>query len=208
MVNKQKFKGSTLFRKRCVDNILKVYNNPEFEGGANWYNEAHELSNSLAIEFGLTNLQVAGIIAAFSPLKSWDENKKIAKQFLLNGNGKHTKVMKDKARNIKAYNDSMQREFILTTLNGNKISNFFLNIAYPNETTSVTVDRHAIAVILGRNIKENEGSGITDIQYEFLASCYRQASEVLGVLPNQVQSVTWVKWRKLKNAKKFDNVPF
>jgi hypothetical protein len=208
MANKQKFKGSTLYRKRCVDNIIKVYNNPKFEGGSSWYNDAHELANSLAKQFGLTTLQVAGIISAFSPLKSWDENKKIAKQFLTNGNGKHTKVMKQKAIDIKLYNSTLEREFILTTLNGNKISNFFLNIAYPNESTSVTIDRHAIAVILGRNATENEGKGITDAQYEFLASCYRQASEILGVIPNQVQSVTWVKWRKLKNENKFADVPF
>lgn len=208
MVNKQKFKGTTLYRKRCVDNILNIFNNPDFEGDFDWYKEANRFANDLANKFGLTSLQVAGIIASLSPLKSWDENKKIAEQFLRNGNGKHTKAMKDKARNIKEYNSSMQREFILATLNGNKISSFFVNIAYPNEPTHVTIDRHAIAVCLNRPIKENEGAGITDKQYEFLASCYRQAGEILGLLPNQVQSVTWVKWRQIKNANKFNEVPF
>ena len=208
MINKQKFKGSTLFRKRCVDNILSVYHNPDFSGGYNWYDKANELANVLATKYGLTTLQVAGIIASLSPLKSWEENKKIAVQFLINGNGKHTEAMKSKARDIKAYSDSFEREFILATLNGNKISSFFVNIAYPNEGSYVTIDRHAIAICLGRNINENEGKGITDKQYEFLASCYRQAAEILDIVPNKVQSVTWVKWRKLKNAKKFEDVPF
>lgn len=208
MANKQKFKGTTLYRKRCIDNILKVYNNPEFEGDATWYRDANKYAQTLASKFKLTNLQVAGIIAALSPLKSWNENKKIAEQFLLNGNGKHTEAMKQKAKDIKAYNNSLEREFILTTLRGNKISNFFLNIAYPEAKDHVTVDRHAIAVCLNRNINENEGVGITDNQYEFLASCYRDAAERLGVLPNVVQSVTWVKWRKLKQAKKYEGVPF
>lgn len=208
MVNKQKFKGTTLYRKRCVDNILRVYNNNEFNGGHNWYSEASELANSLAIEFGLTKLQVAGIIASLSPLKSWDENKKIAKQFLRSGESKHTRAMINKAKAIKSYNSSMEREFILTTLNGNKISSFFINIAYPNEPSYVTIDRHAIAVCLNRPIKENEGANISDKQYEFLASCYRQAGEILGVIPNQVQSVTWVKWRQIKSASKFNRVSF
>lgn len=207
-MNKQKFKGKTLYRKRCVNNIINVYTNPDFNGGERWYVEANKFANSLAVKFGLTNLQVAGIIASLSPLKSWEENKKIAEQFLRNGNGKHTEAMKRKAKEIKLYNSSAQREFILTTLNGNKISNFFLNIAYPNADTHVTVDRHAIAVILGRSIKENEGVGITNNQYEFFASCYRDAAKILGVLPNVVQSVTWVKWRELKQAKKFEGVPF
>lgn len=207
-MNKQKFKGKTLFRKRCVDNILSVYNNPDFDGGQNWYVEANQFARELANKFRLTDLQVAGIIASLSPLKSWSENQKIAEQFLRNGNGKHTEAMKDKARQIKLYNSSSQREFILATLNGNKISNFFLNIAFPFADVHVTIDRHAIAVILGRSIKENEGAGITDKQYEFLASCYRDAAKVLGVLPNVVQSVTWVKWKQLKEYKKFETVPF
>ena len=207
-MNKQKFKGKTLFRKTCVDNILTVYNNPNFKGGSDWYSEANQFASTLAKSFGLTDLQVAGIIASLSPLKSWSENKKIAEQFLRNGNGMHTQTFKDKAKEIKLYNSSSQREFILATLNGNKISNFFLNIAFPYADNHVTIDRHAIAVILGRSIKENEGAGITDKQYEFLASCYRDASKVLGVLPNVVQSVTWVKWREMKQANKFVDVPF
>ena len=208
-VNKQKFKGSTLFRKRCVDNIIKVYNdNTVSHDGIAWYDEAHELANTMAVEFKLTTLQVAGIIASLSPLKSWHENKKIARQFCINGNGKHTQNMRDKAKQIKLYNSSLEREFILATLNGNKISNFFLNIAYPKADNHVTIDRHAISVVLGRSINEHEGKGITDNQYEFIASCYRDASKILGILPNQVQSVTWVKWREIKNNSKFVNVPF
>lgn len=208
-MNKQKFKGKTLFRKTCVDNIIKIYNDNRVKHeGHDWYATANELANSMAMEFGLTTLQVAGIIASLSPLKSWDANKRIARQFLINGNGKHTEAMKDKARQIKLYNSSSQREFILATLNGNKISNFFLNIAFPFADNHVTIDRHAIAVILGRSIKGNEGAGITDKQYEFLASCYRDASKILGVLPNVVQSVTWVKWKQLKEYKKFETVPF
>jgi len=208
-MNKQKFKGKTLFRKTCVDNIIKIYNDTRVKDeGFDWYKVANELANSMAYEFGLNTLQVAGIIASLSPLKSWDENKRIARQFLTNGNGKHTEAMKSKARDIKLYNSSSQREFILATLKGNKISNFFLNIAFPNADNHVTIDRHAIAVILGRSIKENEGAGITYKQYEFLASCYRDAAKKLGVLPNVVQSVTWVKWKQIKQFNKFKEVPF
>lgn len=208
MKKKQKFKGSILMQKRCVNNILNVYNNTEFSGGANWYNEANELSNLFAADYNISSLKVAGIIAALSPMKSWHENKIITKQFLINGNGKHTKVMKDKARTIRDYKGGSERSFILKTLNGNKISNFFLNIAYPNEAQPVTIDRHAVSVVLGVSSTDNDCHNITNIQYEFLANCYRQAGLTLGILPNKVQSVTWVKWRELKKAEKFESVPF
>jgi hypothetical protein len=208
-VNKQKFKGSTLYRKRCVDNILKVYNDSSVSHeGYDWYKDAHKLADSLAREFGLTTLQVAGIIASLSPLKSWYENKRIARQFIASGYGKHTSKFIAKAEQIKLYDSDYPREFILTTLNGNKIQNFFLNIAYPNADTHVTIDRHSISVALGRSIQEHEGRNLTDKQYEFLASCYRDASTKLGILPNQLQAVTWVKWREIKNNRKFADVPF
>ena len=207
MVNKIKFKGTTLFRKTTVDNILRVFNDTTFEFEGNWYQDANVLATNLAAKHKLTNLQVSGILAALSPLKSWNENKRIAKSFLQSGSGMHTRAMLDKARAIKKYDDSFSREFILTTLNGNKISNFFLNIAFPNDVNSVTIDRHVIAVCLGRNMRENEAR-LTDNQYNFFLSCYIDASESLGVVPNVVQAQTWEKWRALKKQKLNAEVPF
>lgn len=208
ITKKQIFKGRILYRKRVTDNIIRVFNDASVDAGGNWYEEANKFAQGLAMEFKLTNLQVAGIIASLSPLKSWNENKIIARLFIQSGRCKHTRAMKSKALDIKLYNSSCEREFILTTLNGNKISNFFLNIAYPNESQAVTIDRHALSVGLNRSIRENEGKDITKKQYEFFASCYRDAAKQEGVLPNQMQAVTWVKWRELKSRKSNINVPF
>ena len=207
MVNKQKFKGRTLYRKTVTDNIIRVYNDTTFDFDTTWYAEANKLTEDLSRRFKLTKLQVAGIIASLSPLKSWNENKVIAESFCRNGRGKHTKAMINKARAIKQYNGSFEREFILTTLNGNKISNFFLNIAYPNEMKAVTIDRHAIAIGLGRNIIEGEQK-MTTLQYNFFLSCYVDAGAKLNILPNQVQSITWEKWRALKAKKQNELTPF
>ena len=207
MVNKQIFKGRTLYRKTTVDNILKVYNDDTFEFKGNWYKEAHKLSMSLANRHQLNYLQVSGIIAALSPLKSWEENKRITESFLKVGIGEHTAMLLGKAKEIETYNGDFSREFILATLNGNKISNFFLNIAFPKDVQAVTIDRHAIAVCLGRNILESE-QRLTTNQYNFFLSCYVDASKVLNVIPNVVQSQTWEKWRALKAQKLNQDVPF
>lgn len=205
MSNKQKFKGKTLFRATVVKNILKVFNDNTVQIDSDWYLEANKLANTMAIDFELATIQTAGIIAALSPLKSWEHNKQIARQFLNKGVAKHTKAMMAKAEQIKLANTE---EEILKILNGNKISSFFVNIAFPERECSVTIDRHAISVALGRTLLEHEGRGITKVQYEFFVSCYKDASKLANVRPNMMQSVTWEKWRILKNRKKFEDVPF
>lgn len=207
-MTKQLFKGKVYGQRHVVNNILRTFNNTEFTAQSNWYTEANLLATKLASLHNLTVLQTAGVIASLSPLKSWDENQRIAKAFLKSGDAYHTSMFIDKAEQIVKYNGDFAREFNLSILNGNKIQNFFINIAFPKESTAVTIDRHAISVALGKLVPENHLKGITDKQYEFFAECYRQAANKVGVLPNEMQAVTWVKWRKIKSAKANAGVPF
>ncbi len=201
MVNKIKFKGRTIYRKRLVDNILKVYNDPRAQISGDWYKDANQLCKDLGSHFEVAPEVVAGIIAALSPLKSWTQNQKIAFDFLLTDRAGHTAVMVDKARTILTADTANMRQFILDTLRGNKIKSFFINMAYPNEVDLVTIDRHALAIALGRNIEEREGVGITIAQYNFFQSCYIQAAKEINIRPNLIQSITWEKWRIIKKLK-------
>ena len=197
-IKKQVFKGSTLYRKRVKDNIRRVYFDARIDISTDWYIEANIFAMKLASKYGVDYISVSGIIAALSPLKSWDENKKIAEGFLKNGKGKHTRNMLSKAKQITLFKGSMQREFILAELNGNKIKSFFLNIAYPESPESVTIDRHAISICIGRSIIDAEGKGITLKQYNFFVSCFKDVAQELNIRPSMLQSVTWEKWRLLK----------
>lgn len=205
LIKKQVFKGTTLYRKRVKDNIRRVYLDSRVDITTDWYIEANIFAMKLASKYGVDFITVSGIIAALSPLKSWDENKKIAEGFLRNGKGKHTKNMLSKAHQIKLFKSTNQREFILAELNGNKIKAFFLNIAYPEGAEAVTIDRHAISIALSRPIVENEGVGITLKQYNFFVSCYKEVAKELNLRPSMLQSVTWEKWRILKTMA---NCPF
>lgn len=205
---KQKFKGKDLTARKVINNILKVHNNTEFSADKNWYVEANQLAQNLARKYNVDVLQASGVIASLSPLKSWDENKKIAEAFLRTGRAKHTAAMTNKAKDILTYKGTAQREYILNTLNGNKIQSFFLNIAFPTVSDKVTIDRHAVAIALGRNAKDNELKDITDNQYLFFEDCYKAAAAKAGLLPHELQAVTWVKWRLLKTKEKFADVPF
>lgn len=93
----------------------------------------------------------------------------------------------------------------------NKIRNFYNNISNPNDGVSITNDTHAMAVayMLPLSSASSEvrfGPG----EYAFFADAYRSVAEEVGMLPREVQSITWEGIRGLyteafktgKNSKK------
>lgn len=93
-----------------------------------------------------------------------------------------------------------------------KVRNFFNNILHPNAPHDVTIDTHAVAAALLRpfsgsapevahslhlsgpkgsvNPKKSSLSGVSGL-YGLYADAYRAAAEARGILPRQMQSVTW-----------------
>ena len=93
-----------------------------------------------------------------------------------------------------------------------KVRNFYSNIYAPNDPAGpVTIDTHAVAAGLlrplsgeSREVKHNFGSGvvgeggpsnskITGVKgtYGIYAEAYRRAAEERGILPREMQSITW-----------------
>jgi hypothetical protein len=196
-MRKQSFKGMELTFTKCVNSIIKIYNQATPEEKKNmWYDDARIFAMNQTTE-SVSHVKVAGIIAALSPLKSWEENKRITITFLQNGKTSHTKTNHQKAVDI--LNCDGKVETICDILNGNKVTAFFLNIVgYKNV---VTIDRHALAVAIGRSITGNEGVGITKIQNEFFQRCYQIAARKENVDPSYMQAITWVAWKRLKQLK-------
>ena len=85
---------------------------------------------------------------------------------------------------------------ILKILNGDKTKRFYLNMVYPSGG-GVTVDRHAIAIAIGRTATDKEQS-ISSAVYTFLEECYIMTSETLGLTPLHLQSITWQAWKRIK----------
>lgn len=192
-MSKLKFKGKTLYTKTCVDNILDIFEEGE-QDDAEWYANANEIAEFLGYKYGVTLEKVIGIIAALSPQKSWKENLRITNTFLKDGNAYHTKVMTAKAQAI--LDGDSQVESILAELNGNKIKAFFLNILWYDKASTVTIDRHAIEIAVGKPIDNHQ---LTVNQYQFFVNCYIIASNGLGYKPHEVQAITWTRWREIKH---------
>lgn len=196
MNSKQQYKGVTLSRTVVKNNIEKIYNRSSKEDRRDWYQEAHEFAQSLSRDYDVRISTACGIIAALSPLKAWEQNKKCAISFLEVGNGKHMKTFQEKAEQLLGCSGS--DKCITGILRGNKIISFYTNIMYPQEAKEVTIDRHALSIALGRWTTEDDYRGMTRKQYTFFQDCYRYAAERIGISPAKLQSATWEAFRKIK----------
>lgn len=179
-----------------VENMRSVYNKcieNDLKYGKGWYIRANLFSLSLAEEYKISEMKVAGIIAALSPQKEWSHNKALSEEFIRTKGeiSRHTGVQSQKALNILNYGDS--EEYVMNCLNGKKTINFFQNIYKPTCKKYLTVDRHHIYLSLGWDAQT-----CTPKQYEFLKENTIKFANELDVIPNELQSTLWVCWKRLK----------
>lgn len=177
-----------LFREATPEQII---------AGADWYTDAHNVADALAVRYGVTLEVAAGVLAALSPLQSWGANVNLAARFLAAGGltEGYLGVGLAKARAILAGAD------IVATLKGSKIVNFYLSIVTKG-LEGVAVDRHAWSLAVNtRYSGEDTFPTITGKRYAATVSVYTRAAEILSkeygmtLTPAQIQSVTWVLWR-------------
>ena len=185
-------------RTKLQNNIKRTYKLSLGSEFNNWYQEANDFGSDVAKLFDIPLSKVLGVVSVLSPLKEWSNNKKLAIQFISSGDCGHMKNNKKKAREILALDIDSALEFnILKIINGQKTTAFFLNMMYPNRSDYVTIDRHAVAIAIGRNATENE-QVLNGKQYTFLRDCYIIVANKLGLAPLHLQSITWQTWKRLK----------
>lgn len=193
---KQIFKKQLLTRTKVKNNILKIWNRTPDEEKYDWYHNANGTACYMAqyIEGDNPMSKACGVLAALSPRKRWERNKKIAYDLITTGDCGHMELFKNKA--IDVLDSSGTDEEIGAILRGEKIVSFYKNIKYPDSSDNITIDRHALSIALGRKISEEDYQGMTKKQYEFFKQCYVLAAKQVGVPPILMQSATWVNWRK------------
>jgi hypothetical protein len=106
---------------------------------------------------------------------------------------------------VVTYNHCRDRAFeylngvsFLETVKGKKIRSFYLNILNPMDPEPVTIDGHAVNIWRGRRMNLKEVAGPKGrFNYNEVARDYRSAAIRVGLLPNQVQAITWFTWKRV-----------
>lgn len=192
--------------KTLIDNIIAVYGQAtrqEQHDGLMWYKRAKRGCNALAKSENISLRHAVGVVAATSPNLRWEKNILTARQVVqayaqgiapsdIDG------CMAYPMNRAKAYavlGGANRTARIKATLNGPKITAFYLNIMGYD---AVTIDGHA------RNIAYNERLALKDKklsirknEYDKLEQAYRKAAATLGLKACDLQAITWTVWRRI-----------
>ena len=197
-------KRATLIdHERMVHNITSVYNDADdlqHAEGLLWYDQAKQAAYRIALKHDVPVYIAVAVIAALSPNNKWSRNLTNADALIgafVNGDGiDSVKVstyhkMKAKAWGILAARPSYNGAKDM--LKGQKITSFFCDIM---GEFNVTIDGHA------RNIAYGERVGLTDDrsnigvrEYRGLQAAYEETAQRVGLMPYQLQAITWRVWR-------------
>lgn len=189
--------------ERMIANIVACYKTADDDqraGGMAWYSKAQCAAYDIAAKYDIAVYIVVAVISALSPNNKWLRNLSNADALIgafLRGDGiDSVKVstyhkMKQKAWDILAARPDY--DTAKTMLKGQKITSFFCDIM---GEFNVTIDGHA------RNIAYDEKVGLTDdrtnigkLEYRALQAAYEEAARQLGLMPYQLQAITWRVWR-------------
>lgn len=180
------------YRANIIAEFIKA-DSAQIEAGIEWYARAHRL----ALELDPTNVsRAAGVIAAMSPLMSWPQNVKVARNMYAG------LPVKGLSRNVaKAYAIFSGAE-PLDILGGDKVRSFYMTILDPTISDSVVIDRHAAAIAVGHILSDAErGRVITKKGYKVISEAYKDAAAIISgewrrVSPAELQAIVWTSWRE------------
>ena len=173
-------------------NISKVYELAEGNQGEDWYFETNAIAQSWSEKYNVSLSKVCAIISACSINSGWNQNLKNAELFLDTGKIRGLGVIQRKCDAI------MANEPISKVLSTDKLNNFYWNIYKPDLADHVTIDRHATAIAyFGR--RETRFPKPTAKRYNIIAEAYKSVAENLGLIPQQLQAITWVAYRNKAN---------
>jgi len=189
--------------ERMIHNITSVYRDADatqYNEGLVWYDDAQKAAYRIAVKYDMPVYIVVAVIAALSPNNKWSRNVVNADALIgafISGDGMlSVKVstynrMKQKAWDILAARPDYDGAKAM--LRGQKITSFFMDIM---GEFNVTIDGHA------RNIAYGERVGLTDDrtnigvrEYRALQAAYEEAARRVGLMPYQLQAITWRVWR-------------
>ena len=189
--------------ERMIYNITCVYRDADEDQHAEgllWYEQAKREAYHIAMKHDVPVYIAVAVIAALSPNNKWARNLVNADALIgafVNGDGLlSVKVstynkMKQKAWDILAARPSYNGAKAI--LKGQKITSFFCDIM---GEFNVTIDGHARNIAYGERISlTDDRTNIGVREYRALQAAYEEAARRVGLMPYQLQAITWRVWR-------------
>jgi hypothetical protein len=156
-----------------------------------WYDNAHDAASKLHADIRIGS----GVVAALSPGLRWENNVEAARRVIadeaLDGLGVRWYANVFKGARI-ARGENPER-----VLGGNKVRAFWRCIESPRNPLFVCIDGHAYSITRGEYIPLDSTPKLTDKLYRNISARYSDAADHAGILPLQMQAVTWCVWRRL-----------
>jgi hypothetical protein len=186
-------------------NIMRVLlqATPEqYNEGLTAYSKYHIRLKTIAEVSEIPFKNVVGAFSALSPGNKLEMNFADLDK-LINGVKKNKEASEIR---LHCYSTCTQRGYDFLTgwepefkvaRKGRKTWNFYQNILNPDDTNFVTIDRHAIEIHAGKEIDDTLRKKIFDSprKYNEIAADYKKVAKKVGLLPQQVQAITWYVWR-------------
>lgn len=157
----------------------------------NWYDYAGRFCADLDKDHALPQGTAAGVVAALSPLNTWESQVRFTPEIIRKGlagewiPGAGFTSNKEKAIRI------LCGEKPLNVLGGDKVRNFYRNLT--GDWEAVTIDRHAVNVAGWTGPAWDKRPD--NKHYHRIAFAFKSAAQSLGLAPAECQALTWCYWR-------------
>jgi len=184
-----------------MDNILTLPMTAQsIASGMTWYPAANKVAGAIGTLAGFSDYEAtkvgAGVLSALSPTIEWGRNIEIAILLVTEGTRKTYGLQCDKAMQIL---EGMEPMDVLGD-RAPKTKAFYQAIIDPNNDYSPPViDRHAVAIYMGRAVSEKELRLLESTPvWNRVQNAYLRASKQVGMNHHILQAQTWCQWRTNK----------
>lgn len=160
-----------------------------WRAGEAWYPVAWAWAQRIGRKWGYSPDQIAGVIAALSPLCPWAQNLRVANMacFYHARHEDPPALSLCYANTLKAWR-ILDGEDPLTVLGGRKVTSFYLAILGADEPV---IDTWAYRAAVGQDPPYTP----TRKQYAALQDAFRKAAARVNVSPRTLQAAVWVSIR-------------
>lgn len=188
--------------RKNITRVLDQADRIDINEGRLAYFRYHEVFRNLSAFYGVGFAETVAVFCATSPNNDYLGNLRSAASII---KGFVEGVPVERIR-VTTYNHCRDRAFqylngtpFLRATTGKKIRSFYLNILNPMDPEPVTIDGHAVNIWRRRRV--NLVDAVGGWNYERVANDYRRVASDVGLLPNQLQSITWFTWKRIHNIK-------